>query len=91
MFEVMGIIVKLKFILKKLMESNDLTFAELSNATGVPRQTIHNWTCGVEPRSLKSVHSVASYFGLTMEEFCFGEARVIYHNACSVLKTEPSL
>jgi transcriptional regulator with XRE-family HTH domain len=71
-FEIMEIAVKLKLVLKTLMESNNLTLARLSNATGVPKQTIHNWICGATPRSIENIRSVAIFFNLTIEELCFG-------------------
>lgn len=64
---------KLKFILKKLMEENDITLSALSKETKVPKQTIHNWLCGTEPKSLNQVRAVAGYFDLSIEELCYGE------------------
>ena len=65
---------RLKVILKGLMESNSMTLTALSKETGVPKQTIHNWLCGTEPKSLDHVRSVARYFNLSIEELCYGES-----------------
>lgn len=66
---------KLKTILKDLMESNGVTLSVLARQTKVPKQTIHNWLCGTEPKSLDHVRSVANYFELSIEELCFGESQ----------------
>lgn len=55
------------------MESHDVTLSALSRATGVPKQTIHNWLCGTEPKTLDHVRAVAKYFGLGIEELCYGD------------------
>jgi transcriptional regulator with XRE-family HTH domain len=41
--------------LKRLIEKNNMTVAQLSRETGVPVQTIHNWLYGMEPRSIRQV------------------------------------
>lgn len=64
---------KLKIILKQLMKANDLTLAKLSKSTGVPKQTIHNWLTGTEPKNLSHLKKVATYFDLSIDELCYGE------------------
>lgn len=64
---------KLKTILKGLMESHDITLSALAKATGVPKQTIHNWLCGTEPKTLDHVRAVARYFKIGIEELCYGD------------------
>lgn len=64
---------KLKSILKSLMESKGITLSELAKETSVPKQTIHNWLCGTEPKTLDHVRSVANYFGITIEGLCYGD------------------
>lgn len=64
---------KLKNNLKSLLEGHEITLTELAKETGVPKQTIHNWLCGTEPKSLGHVRPVAKYFDLTIEELCFGD------------------
>lgn len=64
---------RLKIILKKLMESQGMTLSALSRETGVPKQTIHNWLCGTEPKHLDHVRSVAHFFNLSIENLCYGE------------------
>jgi transcriptional regulator with XRE-family HTH domain len=64
---------KLKVVLKGQMDSHGISLTDLAKETGVPKQTIHNWLCGSEPKSLGQVRSVARYFDLTIEELCYGE------------------
>ena len=64
---------KLSLILKKLLAEHDITIAQLSRATKVPRQTLDNWLTGQEPRSLKQVKLIASFFEVSLDELCFGE------------------
>lgn len=63
----------LKSKLNKLLKQHDFTIAQLSRATSVPRQTLDNWLAGQEPRSLKQVKKVATHFGISIEQLCFGE------------------
>ena len=64
---------ELKRVLKELLKQRDMSVAQLSRATRLPRQTIDNWLTGQEPRSLKQVKKVAEYFGVPMDFLCFGE------------------
>lgn len=72
---------KLQEILKELMDSETITLTALAKETGVPKQTIHNWLCGTEPKSLDQVRSVAQYFDLSIEELCYGEVENRKHNS----------
>ena len=58
------------------MVSKGITLSELSKETGVPKQTIHNWLCGTQPKMLGHVRSVAKYFHLSIEELCYGETEL---------------
>ena len=62
----------LKIILKDLIEDRGITVTNLSKATQIPPQTIHNWLTGVEPRSFKQVKKVADFLGVTLDYLCFG-------------------
>ena len=44
---------KLAKNLQYLINKNGMTIASLARKTGVSPQTLHNWICGVEPRSVK--------------------------------------
>jgi len=63
---------QLKDQLRSLIERDGLSISNLSKKTGVPVQTLHNWLSGVEPRSLKQVRKVASFFNVTIDLLCFG-------------------
>lgn len=64
---------KLEQILKDLLHERDMTVAQLSRTTGVALQTLDNWLSGQEPRSLRQVKKVASYFEVPVDYLCFGE------------------
>jgi len=57
--------------LQYLLKKNKMTLAALSRETGVPPQTLHNWICGAEPRSIRQLKRVASYFLTTIDTLCF--------------------
>lgn len=59
--------------LKALLKEHDITIAQLSRATEVPRQTLDNWLIGQEPRSLKQVKLIATFFEVSLDELCFDE------------------
>lgn len=63
---------KLSAILKDLMKRKGLGLIELSKASKVPKQTLHNWLSGAEHRSVDQLKAVADVFGLTIEELCYG-------------------
>jgi transcriptional regulator with XRE-family HTH domain len=63
---------KLNSTLKKLLKDNDLTVAQLSRATKVPVQTIHNWLHGQEPRSFVQIKKLADYFQISVDELVYG-------------------
>ena len=46
---------------------------ELSKLSQVPKQTLHNWLSGADPKNLDQIFSVAQIFGLSIEELCYGE------------------
>ena len=51
-----------------------MNVSELARATGLSPKTLHNWISNAPPRDLTQVRKVARYFGLSIEELCFGEA-----------------
>ena len=64
---------KLSTNLKALMTRERLSLVELAKISKVPKQTLHNWLCGAEPKSLDQVRAVCLIFNLTIEELCYGE------------------
>ncbi len=64
---------KLSNNLKTLMTKEKINLVELAQAAKVPKQTLHNWLSGAEPKSLDQVRAVANVFGLSIEELCYGE------------------
>lgn len=63
---------KLKQILRDLIQKRGITVTSLSRATKVPLQTIHGWLHGSEPKSLRQVKKVADYLKVDLDYLCFG-------------------
>ena len=61
----------LKDNLKKLIKVNGITVAHLSRSTRIPLQTLHGWLSGTEPKSVKQLKIIASYFEVTIDDLCF--------------------
>lgn len=61
--------------LKRILADRDLTAAQLSRKSGVPKATIGDWLAGGIPRDLRKVKLVTDFLGLTVDELCFGEGR----------------
>jgi len=53
--------------LKKLMESRNITMSELSRQTNIPKQTIHNWLCGSQPKDVKRLLKLSNFFNVSIE------------------------
>ena len=67
---------KLSIVLKKLIQTKGLTITNLSKASSVPTQTIHNWIAGAEPRSITQLKAVADILEVDLDYLCFGETSV---------------
>lgn len=59
--------------LKRILADHDLTAAQLSRKTGVPKATVGDWLAGGIPRDLRKVKLVADFLGLTVDQLCFGD------------------
>lgn len=59
--------------LKLLLNSKDITVAQLSRATSVPAKTVYHWLHGQSPRNLVQVKKIADYFGVTLDYLLFGQ------------------
>lgn len=64
---------KLNSNLKALMTKQRISLVELAKLSKVPKQTLHNWLSGAEPKSLNQIKAVAEVFGISIEELCYGE------------------
>lgn len=54
-----------------LLKSKKIKLSALSLKTKVPKQTLHNWLYGADPKNIVQVRSVADFFTVTIEELCF--------------------
>lgn len=73
--------IKLKSVLKKLLQDKNISAAKLARETKVPPQTLNNWLSGQEPRNLNHVKTVADYFKTTVDY-------LVYETKGSVVKDE---
>lgn len=62
----------LKEVLKSKISERGIGVPTLAKHTGISRQTIANWMEGQKPQNIEQVKAVADYFGLTVDEICFG-------------------
>lgn len=56
-----------------LLKSRNIKLSALSITTKVPKQTLHNWLYGAEPKNILQVRKVAEYFKISIEELCFND------------------
>ena len=63
---------KVKIILKKLMNENGETLVSISKATGVPKSTISEWLGNRSPNPVQAV-KVANHLGVSLHYLLFGE------------------
>jgi transcriptional regulator with XRE-family HTH domain len=67
------IAMKLDKVLKSKLQKRGVKITQLSKATKVPLQTLHNWLSGQKPRDIDQVKRVADYFGVSINSLCFDE------------------
>ena len=68
--------IKIKTILKKLIDENDLTAAQLARLTKVPPQTLNNWLSGQMPGNLDQLKAVADYFEVSLDFLVYGDGNI---------------
>ena len=64
----------LKEKLKQLLKERDLTAAQLSRKSNVPKNTISDWLSGNSPRDISQVKRVAEALNVSLDFLCFGES-----------------
>ena len=74
--------------LKQLMDTHGITVTGLAKQSGIPKQTIHDWLTGAEPRRISQVKKVADVLRVTVDALVFGPIRE-QKLVPSVLVTEP--
>lgn len=62
--------------LKAHMGQRKISLIELSRLSKVPKQTLHNWLSGAEPKNLNQIRAVAQVFNLSIEQLCYGDKTV---------------
>lgn len=74
--------------LRELMRHHDLTIAKLSQRTGIPVNTLHNWLAGQAPRNISQIKSVADLFNVSIDFLVFGkETNIEPHVIPDLLKS----
>lgn len=63
---------KLKTNLRLFLAKRDLTAAQLSRATLVPKATVSDWLAGASPKNLSQLKKVADYLSCSVDDLCFG-------------------
>jgi transcriptional regulator with XRE-family HTH domain len=63
--------------LKIFMTKRGMTISQLARVSGVPKQTISDWTSGRKPQSLTSLKKVADALGTTIDCLCFEESHKV--------------
>lgn len=63
---------RIKTILKKLMNENGETLVSIAKATGVPKSTISEWLSNRSPNPVQAV-KVANHLGVSLHYLLFGE------------------
>ena len=65
---------QLKDQLRSKLKEHGIGIAALAKKTGISRKTLDNWLTGQKPQNIEQVKAVADFFGLTVDEMCFGPA-----------------
>ncbi len=80
--------IRIKIILKKLLNEHDLTSAQLARATKLAPQTLNNWLSGQHPRNLSQVKTVADYFRVSVDYLVYGEREDNLSNVLEIYKED---
>lgn len=76
---------KLRKVLRVLLNDRRLTMASLAKKTGVSRSTLNDWTQGSSPRSLSDLRAVARYLEVPLEYLLFGDGSPDRSNSTLIL------
>ncbi|POB13868.1 helix-turn-helix transcriptional regulator [Halobacteriovorax sp. DA5] len=63
---------KLKEVLRELINEYDITVASLARKSGVPKTNLNNWLNGGSP-NIEQVQKVADFFDVSFEYLAFGK------------------
>ena len=61
--------------LKELLHRNECSLSDLAKDTEIAPSTLHGWLNGLEPKSVIKLKRVADYFGVTVDNLCFGDTQ----------------
>lgn len=60
-------------VLRKTLAERNLKVSQLSRATGISVQTLHNWMAGQAPRKIDQVKQVADHLNLSLDYLLYGK------------------
>ena len=61
--------------IKKFRTEKSITQEELAENLSVSRQAVSNWECGKTEPDIDTLHKIASFLGVSIEELIYGEKR----------------
>lgn len=59
--------------LSRLVENSPLTLTTIAKKAGVNKSTLHNYTNGILPGSLKTIESLADFFNINPADLVYGD------------------
>jgi len=59
--------------LEQIMQARKLSLKALADHVSVPPSTIHGWLNGTAPKSIVELKKIADFFGISIDELCFGD------------------
>ncbi|MBP7864183.1 helix-turn-helix transcriptional regulator [bacterium] len=62
----------LRHQLQSLLKENNLSAVALARNCGIAKQVISDWLAGSRPKHIDKVKVVADFFGVTIDQLCFG-------------------
>ena len=71
---------RLKQNLKRLIDEHKILLTQLSISLKIPNSTLHGWMNGVPPKNINDIKKVSDYFGISLDELCFGPNSKIRHS-----------
>ena len=70
---------KLQENLKRLIEEQRIQVSQLAATLEIANSTLHGWLNGVPPRNIIELKKLSTYFGMSLDDLCFGPLQLIQH------------
>lgn len=59
--------------IKNHISAEKLSLSDFAKKVHIPASTLHGWLNGATPKNIQDIKKVADYFGISVDELCFGE------------------